>query len=65
MLTGPNVEQTKKLSDYTGLDIIASGGVSCMDDLKELSDAGIYGSIIGKAYYEKKVDLKEAVELFS
>ena len=65
MLTGPNVEQTKKLSDDTGLDIIASGGVSCMDDLKELCDAGIYGSIIGKAYYEKKVDLKEAVELFS
>ena len=65
MLTGPNVEQTKNLSDDTGLDIIASGGVSCMDDLKELCDAGVYGSIIGKAYYEKKVDLKEAVELFS
>ena len=65
MLTGPNVEQTKKLSDDTGLDIIASGGVSCMDDLKELSDAGIYGAIIGKAYYEKKVDIKAAVEMFA
>ena len=36
-----------------------------MDDLKELSDAGIYGAIIGKAYYEKKVDIKAAVEMFA
>ena len=65
MLTGPNIPQTKKLSDDTGLDIIASGGVSCMNDLDELSEAGIYGSIIGKAYYEKKIDLEEAVKRFS
>lgn len=65
MLTGPNVSATKKLSDATGLDVIASGGVSCMEDLEELSDAGIYGAIIGKAYYEGKVDIKEAVRRFS
>lgn len=65
MLTGPNIPQTKKLSDDTGLDIIASGGVSCMDDLDELNKAGIYGSIIGKAYYEKRIDLEEAVKRFS
>lgn len=65
MLTGPNISQTKKLSDDTGLDIIASGGVSCMDDLDELNKAGIYGSIIGKAYYEKRIDLEEAVKRFS
>ena len=65
MLTGPNVSATKKLSDASGLDVIASGGVSCMEDLEELSDAGIYGAIIGKAYYEGKVDLKEAVRRFS
>mgnify|MGYP000666406000 FL=1 len=65
MMSGPNIEQTKKLSEETGLDIIASGGVSCMKDLADLNEAGIYGSIIGKAYYEKKIDIKEAVELFS
>lgn len=65
MLTGPNVEQTKRLSDETGLDIIASGGVSCMDDLDRINEAGVYGAIIGKAYYEKKIDLEEAVKRFS
>ncbi len=65
MMSGPNIEQTKKLSEETGLDIIASGGVSCMKDLADLNEAGIYGSIIGKAYYEKKIDIKEALELFS
>lgn len=65
MLTGPNISATKKLSDVTGLDVIASGGVSCMEDLEELSDAGIHGAIIGKAYYEGKVDINEAVRRFS
>ena len=64
MLAGPNVEQTKILSDKTGIDIIASGGMSCMDDLTHINDAGIHGAIIGKAIYEKRIDLKEAVNLF-
>jgi phosphoribosylformimino-5-aminoimidazole carboxamide ribotide isomerase len=64
MLKGPNVEQTKVLSDETGLDIIASGGVSCIEDLRRINEAGIHGAIIGKAIYEKKVDLKEAVAEF-
>ena len=65
MLTGPNVEATKELSDKTGLDIIASGGVSCIEDLEKISKAGIYGAIIGKAYYEGRLDLAEAVRRFS
>lgn len=64
MLTGPNVAATKALTELTGLDVIASGGVSCMDDLKALSEAGIKGAIIGKALYEGRIDLKEAVSLF-
>lgn len=64
MLTGPNVAYTKKLTDESGLDIIASGGVSCMEDLEELYREGIRGAIIGKALYEKRVDLKEAVSRF-
>lgn len=64
MLSGPNVEATRKLTEETGLDIIASGGVSCMEDLQNLYDRGIRGAIIGKALYEKKLKLQEAVERF-
>ena len=64
MLTGPNIETTKKLKDETGLQVIASGGMSCMDDLKNLAEAEIDGAIIGKAYYEKKINLKQAVEQY-
>ncbi len=62
MLSGPNVEATKALSEKTGLDVIASGGVSGPEDLRRLRDAGIYGAIIGKALYEKRVDLARAVQ---
>lgn len=64
MLSGPNVAYTKKLTEETGMDIIASGGVSSMEDLEELYREGIQGAIIGKALYEKRVDLKEAVFRF-
>ena len=64
MLSGPNVEGTRKLTEETGLDIIASGGVSCMEDLKCLHEAGIRGAIIGKALYENRIDLAEAVRLY-
>lgn len=64
MLAGPNVAETKKLTMETGLDIIASGGVSCMEDLKNLFEAGIQGAIIGKALYETRVDLKQAVSMY-
>lgn len=64
MLSGPNVEATRKLTEETGLDIIASGGVSCMEDLECLHEAGIRGAIIGKALYENRIDLAEAVRLY-
>lgn len=64
MLTGPNVETTRELTLNTGMDIIASGGVSCMEDLQELYNQGIQGAIIGKALYEKRLDLQEAVRRF-
>lgn len=64
MLSGPNVAMTKELTDRTGLNIIASGGVSCMDDLQRLSDAGVKGAIIGKAIYEKRIDVAAAVAAF-
>lgn len=64
MLNGPNVEATRQLTEATGIDVIASGGVSSMEDLRSLHEAGIKGAIIGKALYEKRVDLREAIEAF-
>ena len=64
MLTGPNVEATRMLTAETGLDVIASGGVSSMEDLEALNQAGICGAIIGKALYEGRINLKEAVGRF-
>ncbi len=64
MLSGPNVAAAEALTKDTGLDIIASGGVSSMADLGRLYDYGIGGAVIGKALYEKKIDLAEAVSRF-
>ncbi|MCI8836574.1 MAG: 1-(5-phosphoribosyl)-5-[(5-phosphoribosylamino)methylideneamino]imidazole-4-carboxamide isomerase [Hungatella sp.] len=64
MLSGPNVEATGSLTRATQMDIIASGGVSSMEDLRRLRDEGIQGAIIGKALYEERLDLREAVRLF-
>lgn len=64
MLCGPNVMQTARLVEATGLDIVASGGVSCMEDLERLESIGVEGAILGKAIYEKKVDLKVAAARF-
>lgn len=63
-LTGPNVSATSELTVQTGMDIIASGGMSCMEDLQQLYETGIQGAIIGKALYEHKISLPAAVRLF-
>ena len=64
MLTGPNFERTEEMIKETGMEIIASGGVSCMEDLVRLDEIGCAGAIIGKAIYEKRINLAEAVECF-
>ncbi|HHU71803.1 MAG TPA: 1-(5-phosphoribosyl)-5-[(5-phosphoribosylamino)methylideneamino]imidazole-4-carboxamide isomerase [Clostridiales bacterium] len=64
MLQGPNFTHTKEMVDETGLNIIASGGVSSLKDLEILEEIGVHGAIIGKALYENKIDLKKAVEMF-
>ncbi len=61
MLQGPNVAMTQKLAENTGLEVIASGGISSLADLEELKAAGIPGAILGKSLYEKKIDLREAL----
>ena len=49
--------------NFPMLNVIASGGVSSLDDVKALADMDIYGAIIGKAYYTGAIDLKEAVRI--
>ena len=61
MLCGANVASTARLNAATGLEVIASGGISSMEDLAALKAAGIPGAILGKALYEERIDLAEAV----
>jgi len=65
-LTGPNIKEIKKLLKETGLELIASGGICSLDDihkLKELEKQGLAGVIIGKALYEGKFTLAQALKL--
>ena len=60
VLEGPSLELYKRiLTDYPDINLIASGGVSNMRDVKELESIGCSGAIIGKAIYENRVTLKE------
>lgn len=60
MLQGPSIELYKKIiAEFPDLKLIASGGVAELDDLKKLRDIGIYGTIVGKAYYEGRISLEE------
>ena len=63
MLTGPNVKATKELAAQTGMNIIASGGMSTIDDVADILSAGVEGVIIGKALYSGSIDLKEAIQI--
>ena len=62
-MQGTNRELYKELSEKYPMDIVASGGVSSLDDIKALKEMNLYGAILGKAYYIGAVDLKEAVEV--
>ena len=62
-MVGTNRALYKKLSEKFSVDIVASGGVSSIDDVKALRKLNIYGAIIGKAYYTKAIDLGEAIEV--
>ena len=58
-----NREQLQALSDGTeNCDIIASGGVHTMDDIKACKEMGLYGTICGKSIYKGTLNLKEAIE---
>ena len=69
-LEGPNLELLEQVLSSTSLDIIAAGGMSKIEDIKQLKQLSmkynnLYGTIIGKALYENKIDLKEAISCAS
>ena len=61
-MRGANAELYERLQREFGLDLIASGGVSSLEDVARLRALGLYGAIIGKAYYTGDIELREAVE---
>ena len=61
-MRGTNRELYSRLSEEFCLDITASGGISNIEDIKELRRLDLYGAIIGKAYYTGNIDLREALE---
>ena len=62
-MQGTNHDLYKKLSENLGMNIIASGGVSSITDVERLQKLNVYGAIIGKAYYVKAIDLKQAIKV--
>jgi phosphoribosylformimino-5-aminoimidazole carboxamide ribotide isomerase len=60
MLTGPDIEGARALAAL-GLNVIASGGVASLDDLRSVQTAGLAGAIIGRALYEGRFTLPEAL----
>jgi phosphoribosylformimino-5-aminoimidazole carboxamide ribotide isomerase len=63
MLLGPNVEAVKILADFSKIPVIASGGVTDIEDVRRLSALPLLGIVIGRAIYEGQLDLGEAVRL--
>jgi phosphoribosylformimino-5-aminoimidazole carboxamide ribotide isomerase len=63
MLKGPSSELYKEILAATKVELIASGGISVLEDLVSLKSAGCSGAIVGKAIYEGRISLKELAEL--
>ncbi len=66
MMLGVNTGETRSLAKQVNIPVIASGGVSTLDDVRDLCDAagdGVSGAIVGRALYEGKLDLREAQKI--
>ncbi len=61
MLSGPSLGALTELNSAVSCDVVASGGVTTIDDVRALRGAGLYGAIIGKAYYAGTIDLAQAI----
>jgi phosphoribosylformimino-5-aminoimidazole carboxamide ribotide isomerase len=62
-MKGTNRALYGELSKECNVDIVASGGVSDLEDIRALAELDLYGAIIGKAYYIGAIDLREAIEV--
>lgn len=62
-MRGTNRKLYQTLNETFGMDFIASGGVSSLDDIRALKELGLYGAIVGKAYYTGAIELKQAIEV--
>jgi phosphoribosylformimino-5-aminoimidazole carboxamide ribotide isomerase len=58
-LKGPNLEALKEMIEKTDMNVVASGGIKDMEDIRKVKETGAYGVITGKAIYEGKIHLKE------
>ena len=65
MLLGPNIDATRTVAERSTVPVIASGGVTDIEDVKHLVKLPLLGIIIGRAIYEKQLDLTEAVKIAS
>jgi phosphoribosylformimino-5-aminoimidazole carboxamide ribotide isomerase len=66
MQTGPNIDETRRLAKAVSIPVVASGGVSTIEDIKKilpLKEAGVVGVITGKALYSGSLNLKDAIEI--
>ena len=67
-MKGPNIEETLKIATSLSTPVVASGGISSMNDLVQLYEEGrglIEGVIVGRAIYENKIKLKDALHLLA
>lgn len=62
MLAGPNLDAMKEMVQSTRMNVIASGGVSCIQDVINLKQTGVAGAIIGKALYTGAIELDQAIK---
>jgi len=63
MFTGVDAEGAARLAREAGVEVVASGGVASLEDVRACKAAGVHGVIVGKALYEKRIDLAEAIRL--
>ena len=63
LLAGTNLELYRELSRKFDIDIVASGGITSVDEVKTLAEMEIYGAILGKSLYEGTIDLEEALKV--